>query len=50
MARSQGNNCRYISVMVQNHEVAALDAAAAAAGMTRNRFIRTWIATLRPEA
>ena len=48
MPKTSGNNCKYVSVMMQVHELAALDAAAAEAGVTRNRFVRNWIASLRP--
>lgn len=50
MPRPRGSNCRYVSVQLLNHEVAALDEAAKVAGMTRNRFIRSWIAAGCPVA
>lgn len=46
MPKTTGQNCTYTSVQLQTHELAKLDAAARAAGLTRNRFIRQWIATL----
>ncbi len=39
-------NSVYFSVSLQNEEKDQLDAAAAAAGLPRNRFVRNWIKTL----
>lgn len=36
----------YVSMQVSESEKSILDAAAKAAGMNRNRFIRRWIASL----
>lgn len=46
----QPKQSTYISVSLSEDEKADLDQAAAVAGKTRNRFIRDWIATLRPKA
>lgn len=41
-------NTVYVSMAISKEEKKELDDAAKRAGVNRNRFIRTWIATLRP--
>lgn len=41
-----GRQTVYVSANLSREEKATLDAAAKAAGVTRNRFIKDWIATL----
>ena len=40
-------NSTYVSISLSFEEKAVLDAAAKAAGQTRNRFLRNFIASLR---
>ena len=46
MAAERGKNTLYVSAQISRTEKTVLDDAAAAAGVTRNRFIRMWIASL----